>query len=476
MRNWSLRRRLSASLIVLTTVGVVAMSIAVSMLLGRYLISSVDEQLTAASRRPPAAGGLPPVVLPEPGAANRPQLPSAFVITVLSVEAKVDRQVRGSLAAKVPPPDLTRYTAAYVKANEGVPHTVGGVNSGPPYRAVAYFNSSSQQSVVLAISLVPVLDTVHRVMLASLGIGLLVVLVLALLVRVVVRRALRPLEDVEATAEAIASGDLTQRVPAAAPETEVGSLSASLNTMLEQIEDAFAAKDQAQGRLQQFVADASHELRTPLTSIRGFAELYRQGALPDEQAKTDAVGRIEGEAARMTRLVEDLLILARLDVQRPRTMTSVDLTAVLAASVAAARVRAQDRIVGLDTPDVLTTTGDPDELRQVFDNLLANALTHTPKTSHVRVKVQSVGEFAEVTVSDDGPGLTGEQVSRVFDRFYRADSDRNRATGGTGLGLAIVQSVVLAHGGSVDCVSSSDGPTTFTVLLPAATDSRLGRS
>ena len=354
-----------------------------------------------------------------------------------------------------------------MKANAGVPHTVAGVNSGPPYRAVAYFDSRSQQSVVLAISLVPVLDTVHRVMFASLGIGLLVVLVLALLVRVVVRRALRPLEDVEATAEAIAAGDLTQRVPAAAPGTEVGSLSTSLNTMLEQIEDAFAAKDEAQSRLQQFVADASHELRTPLTSIRGFAELYRQGALPDERAKTDAVGRIEGEAARMTRLVEDLLILARLDAHRPSTKTSVDLTGVLASSVAAARARAQDRIVHLDAPDGLSTTGSADELRQVFDNLLTNGLTHAPKPSEVRVRAQVVGEFVEVTVSDDGPGMTSEQVSRVFDRFYRADSDRNRATGGTGLGLAIVESVVLAHGGTVDCVSSPDGATTFTVLLPS---------
>jgi two-component system OmpR family sensor kinase len=455
------------SLIVLSTVGVVAMSIAMSMLLGRYLISSVDEQLTSASGRPPASGGLPPLVLPEPGAANRPQLPSAFVITVLHADAKVLRQVRGSLAAKVPPPDLTKYTAAYVKANAGVPHTVTGVSSGPPYRAVAYFDSRSKQSVVLAISLVPVLDTVHRVMLASLGIGLMVVLVLALLVRVVVRRALRPLEDVEATAVAIAGGDLTQRVPAAAPQTEVGSLSVSLNTMLEQIEDAFAAKDQAQDRLQQFVADASHELRTPLTSIRGFAELYRQGALPDEHAKADAVGRIEGEAARMTRLVEDLLVLARLDAERPSDRTSVDLTAVLTASVAAARARAQDRFVRLEALDGLQATGDADELRRVFDNLLANGLNHTPNTSEIRVRARVVGEFVEVTVSDDGPGMTSEQVSRVFDRFYRADSDRNRATGGTGLGLAIVESVVLAHGGTVDCVSSPDGPTTFTVLLPS---------
>jgi len=222
MRNWSLRRRLSVSLIVLTTVGVVAVSLAVSMLLGRYLMSSVDEQLTTATGRPPAGTQLPPIAVPD--TSKSPQLPSAFVITVLSPDGTALRQVRGSLAAKVPPPDLTGYTATFVRAHEGEPRTVQGEGGGAPYRAVAYFDARSQQSVVLAISLVPMLDTVRKVMLASLGIGLLVVLVLALLVGVVVRRALRPLEDVEATAEAIAGGDLSQRVADAPPQTEVGPL------------------------------------------------------------------------------------------------------------------------------------------------------------------------------------------------------------------------------------------------------------
>jgi two-component system OmpR family sensor kinase len=244
-------------------------------------------------------------------------------------------------------------------------------------------------------------------------------------------------------------------------------LSASFNTMLEQIEGAFAAEDEAQETLRQFVANASHELRTPLTSIRGYAELYRQGALPTDETKTDAVLRIEGEAARMTRLVEDLLTLARLDAKRPRTPSSVDLTAVVGAAVAAARVRAPDRVVSLESADDLQAEGDSDELRQVFDNLLSNALAHTPATSQVRVRAFRLADSIEVVIADDGPGMTTEQVARVFDRFYRADSDRNRATGGTGLGLSIVESVVLAHGGTVDCVSSPDGPTSFTVLLPA---------
>ena len=293
-----------------------------------------------------------------------------------------------------------------------------------------------------------------------------------MLARVVVRVGLKPLVAVEDTAEAIAAGDLSRRVPDGPPGTEVGRLSTSLNTMLGQIETSFAEREAAERRLRRFVADAGHELRTPLTSIRGYAELFRQGAIAEPDDQTRAMGRIESEAERMGHLVDDLLLLARLDQQRPLERVPVELGALARDAVADASVRDPARPIGIASPESeVVVTGDPDRLRQVLDNLLGNALVHTPAGTAVRVTLGAEGDGRVLlAVRDEGPGMTPEQAARVFERFYRADSSRSRSNGGSGLGLSIVDAVVTAHGGTVRCESEPGAGTTFTIALPAGPD------
>ncbi|MBG0826443.1 HAMP domain-containing histidine kinase [Planomonospora sp. ID67723] len=294
----------------------------------------------------------------------------------------------------------------------------------------------------------------------------------------VIRRSLRPLEEIERTAEAIAAGDLSRRVPDADPNTEVGRLGRSLNGMLAQIETAFQARSESERaargseeRMRRFVADASHELRTPLTSIRGFAEFYRQA--PDIDP-APLMSRVESEAVRMGLLVDDLLMLARLDRQRPMAMRPVDLLAIAADAVHDARILAPDREVTLSVDGAaLIVSGDEVRLRQVVGNLMTNALTHTPEGTPVRITLRAQGGTAVVEVADEGPGLTAEQRERVFERFYRVDSARGRRDpsgggSGTGLGLSIVAAMVEAHGGTVDADSAPGAGAVFRVRLPLA--------
>jgi len=272
-------------------------------------------------------------------------------------------------------------------------------------------------------------------------------------------------------------------VPQWHPATEVGRLGTALNEMLGQIEEAFRAREASEGaaraseeRMRQFVADASHELRTPLTSIRGFAELYRQGAVRDEPGVARLLSRIEDEAARMGVLVEDLLLLARLDTQRPLQSKPVDLTDLVTEAVHDARMLTPDRTISVEFDSApvahpLVVTGDRVRLRQVLDNLVGNAVTHTPAGTPVTVRLaERNGDrppVAVLEVADEGPGLTAEQAGRVFERFYRVDTSRSRAGGGgTGLGLAIVHALATAHAGTVELDTAPGAGATFRVLLP----------
>jgi two-component system OmpR family sensor kinase len=315
------------------------------------------------------------------------------------------------------------------------------------------------------------------------------------------------LVQIEQTAGAIAAGDLTRRVPdpepdAVVPRTELGRLSRALNTMLAQIEAAFTARAQSESaaraaeaaalaaadaalvsesralrseqKMRQFIADASHELRTPLTTIRGFAELYRQGAVVEPAEVAKLVRRIEDEAARMGLLVEDLLLLARLDRERPIELAPVELPVLAVDAVKAAQATAPDRKIDLDirdSPEKLIAYGDDGRLRQVIGNLMTNALEHTPPDASVTLRLYAEpGNRAVVEIADTGPGLSEEQKQHVFERFYRADEARTRRTDqaatGTGLGLAIVAAIVRAHRGTVDVISEPGEGATFRVTLP----------
>ncbi|GAA2617863.1 HAMP domain-containing sensor histidine kinase [Dactylosporangium fulvum] len=343
------------------------------------------------------------------------------------------------------------------------------------------------QAVVVALSFDEVDKTVNQQIRMSAAVGGGVLVLLAVVAYLLVRSSLRPLVEVEETAEAIAAGDLTRRVPEADPRTEVGGLSQALNTMLGQIETAFderraseeaarASEEAAKAseeRMRRFVADASHELRTPLTSIRGFAELHRQsGGNPAE-----TIGRIEHHATRMGLLVDDLLLLARMDQQRPLEKKPVDLLALATDALIDARVTAKDHRLRLRTPssdddeadvEPAIVLGDATRLRQVVQNLLSNALTHTPAGTEVTVFVGTGGRDAILEVADNGPGMTAEDASRVFERFYRTDPSRTRALGGSGLGLSIVAALVHAHGGQVTLRTAPGEGAAFRVTLPLA--------
>jgi two-component system OmpR family sensor kinase len=331
--------------------------------------------------------------------------------------------------------------------------------------------------VTVAYDLSDVQETVRSLVWLQLGIGAAVLVVLGLAEFWSVHRSLRPLMEVEQTAAAIAAGQLARRVPERDPRTEVGRLSSALNGMLAQIQRALASSESSaekarnsEERMRRFITDASHELRTPLTTIRGFAELYRQGAARDMEM---VMSRVESESRRMGLLVDDLLLLARLDAQRPIEQNRVDLLALASDAVHDAQAVAPKRNITMEvfdgpgTPEVL---GDEPRLRQVLGNLVTNALQHTPESADITVRVGTEGDDAIVEVVDEGPGMSQEDALRIFERFYRTDSSRARISGGTGLGLSIVDSLVLAHDGTVTVTTAPGQGCRFYVSLPRIAD------
>jgi two-component system, OmpR family, sensor kinase len=293
---------------------------------------------------------------------------------------------------------------------------------------------------------------------------------LLLIVWLTIRRGLRPIDNMIDTAALIAAGDLSRRAESADPATEVGQLATALNAMLNRIEASFAAKEASEHRLRQFVADASHELRTPLTSIRGYAELYRTGAVSNGDALDRAMERIESEGIRMGKLVEDLLLLARLDQGRPLESKAVDVARVVSDAVMDARAIEPERPISYQSSGAALVLGDADRLRQVIGNLLTNARAHTGPSTPVHVGVQTRPTGVELTVTDEGPGIDPDQAAHIFDRFYRVDASRSRDRGGSGLGLSIVKSIVEAHGGAVALETEPGKGTMFRVTLPRMTE------
>jgi two-component system, OmpR family, sensor kinase len=290
----------------------------------------------------------------------------------------------------------------------------------------------------------------------------------------ILRRGLRPLETMAATADRIATGDLAQRAGLPRDMSEVGRLGTAFDAMLDRIQAAFErqqaaleAKEQSEERLRRFVADASHELRTPITAVVGYADLYRAGGLDDPAELERAMARIGTEGRRMASLVEDLLLLARLDQGRPLRRDAVDLSRLVGDAVADARAVEPDRSLGADIRPGVTVAGDEDRLRQVLGNLLGNVRVHAGDAA-CEVSLDQHGDVARVTVADHGPGIDAAHASRVFDRFYRADAGRSRGTGGSGLGLSIAASIIAAHDGRIEHVPTPGGGATFRIELPAA--------
>jgi two-component system OmpR family sensor kinase len=321
---------------------------------------------------------------------------------------------------------------------------------------------------VVALSLQDVDATMSKlrwVLLAGIAI---VIGILGVVVFWVLRLGVRPLKRMTKTAGAIAAGDLSERVPAETEGTEARELGDALNAMLTTIEGAFAERAASEARLRRFVADASHELRTPVTTIRGYAELYRHGGLGEPAELDQAMRRTESESVRMASLVDDLLLLARLDEGRPLARDAVDLGVLGVDAAADARAVAPDRAITAEVAEGVTVDGDEDRLRQVVGNLVGNALVHTPAGTPVSVRVHNGGSLAIVEVHDHGPGMTADVAERAFERFSRADASRSRHAGGSGLGLAIVRAIVVAHGGHVVLESAPGAGTTVRVELPRA--------
>jgi two-component system OmpR family sensor kinase len=330
--------------------------------------------------------------------------------------------------------------------------------------------------LALGIPLTDVEPVVQQLVQLELLSGALVVLATAVLSLLIVRIGLLPLTHMAGTAAAIAQGDLSRRVEPASPKTEIGRLGLALNAMLTKIEAAFVERNESNQRLRRFVADASHELRTPLTSIRGYAEMLRRGAEKRPADSALARRRIEEEAVRMTALVDDLLLLARLDQGRPLASERVDLKAIVDDAQADALVLAPTRSIHLDAPSKVFVTGDETRIRQVIGNLVRNALVHTPTGTAVEIDLDTRNGAAVISVVDHGPGLPPGAQDHIFEPFFRADDGRSRDKGGSGLGLSIVAAVVAAHSGTVRSESTPGGGATFVIELPIEPSDREGQA
>jgi two-component system OmpR family sensor kinase len=368
-----------------------------------------------------------------------------------------------------PPPELPASLLTPALSSTDRYFSVGTVKD-PSFRyrvlAQPAFINGTPGYAVVAIPLTALDNTLGQLVTIDLVVSAALLVVLAVLVLVVVRVGMRPLVEIERTAGAIAAGDMSRRVVPTDDHTEIGRLGASLNEMLAQIEQAFANQQASEQRLRQFLADASHELRTPLTSIRGYSELFRRGAADRPADLSSAMRRIEDEATRMGSLVDDLLLLARLDQGRPLERVPVDLAEVAREVTADASVVDPGRPITLEASPPIVVLGDEQRLRQAVANLVRNALDHTPPGTPVEVAVRAEGELAVLTVTDHGPGISPEHLARIFERFYRADPSRTRESGGMGLGLAIVSSIAEAHDGFARVESNVGSGATFVFELP----------
>ena len=478
LAKWSLRNRLILATLALATIAIAASDFAATNSLRSFLISQADNQLadvvqTSMLRLDRA--GIASELSNETDDKNsflplRPLggVPTTTAVTLLDLNGEVIGQVGGQFSNSIDFKEFHKLTPAQVAAHKGLPFTIPGLEGQPDIRAIAKLLPSGTGTVVISVALESVEKTVAGLTGIFFLIGLIVLLVIGFVARSLIKLTLKPLDKIEETAAAIAEGDLSARLPIVNPKTEVGRLTGSLNTMLSRIEESFAVRVESESKLRRFVADASHELRTPLTAIRGFAELHRQGAVEGAEKTKELISRIEKESIRMSSLVEDLLLLARLDQSRELTNDPVDINHLVNEAVASARAAGPDHEISVTSnSEEVFVLGDSMRIHQAIANLLANARTHTPAGTKIKVEISQEETETKISVSDNGPGLSETDQSRIFERFFRADPSRARVSGeGSGLGLAIVDAVMKAHNGSVTVNSELGNGATFTITFP----------
>jgi two-component system OmpR family sensor kinase len=473
----SLRARLLIGLVALLAMGLGAAAIVTYEEQRSFLLKRVDQQVANSRGLVSVTFGL---VHPD-GSRVRPRrplgrAPSTFQTSgtygeLLDASGKVieTHSFTYDQAAPSPPALPTKLPISAFSSTRPREFTVDSkAGSGLRYRAAA-FSISGGRVLVIAVPLRDIDQTLQQLVLVELLVGAGVILALVALGWVVIWLGLRPLARMGRVASEIAHGDLTRRVSPDDQRTEVGRLGASLNEMLAQIEQAFADRGASEDRLRRFLSDASHELRTPLASIRGYAELFRLGAVKDPEEIERAMARIEAEAARMGVLVENLLLLARLDELPEIQLVPVDLLELAEHAAQDTQAVAPEREVRLTASGSVCVLGDPEQLRQVLANLTRNAVIHTPAASAIEISLRREGDRAVLEVRDHGPGLPSEAGDRVFDRFWRTEGGRSRGPGGSGLGLAIVKAIVQGHHGEVHATNAAEGGAVFRVTLPAVT-------
>jgi two-component system, OmpR family, sensor kinase len=474
--GWSLRAQLLAALVGLLAVVCIAIGTATTVAVYQFQLGQLDNQLTSAGNR--SSNALAPTEPDDGGGGHRPAMPQGQGPGTVSAHfqhltgsfdfAQVVGADGGNTALSA---DQLAVLATFAPDRKPFTHTVPGLGE---YRFLT-FQAPDRDLVITGLPIADVDATMRQLIGLEITVGLAAIVLAAGLGAVIIRRTLRPLRRVAATARQVSELPLDRgevalavRVPDVDtdPRTEVGQVGAALNRMLGHVGNALTARQASEMRVRHFVADASHELRTPLAAIRGYAELTRRVRDGVPEAVAHAMLRVESETDRMTTLVEDMLLLARLDSGRPLADGPVDLSRLVIDAVSDAHVAAPGHHWRLDLPEEsVTVTGDSARLHQVLANLLANARTHTPPGTTVTARLRTDGSSATVRVVDDGPGIPQELVPDVFERFARGDTSRSRAAGSTGLGLAIVAAVVEAHRGTVT-VTSRPGYTEFAVRLP----------
>jgi two-component system OmpR family sensor kinase len=455
----------AALLVVLTSLVTAVLG---TTLLRSYLLSRTDSQLRDFAT---AANRIVTKQQLQPSGSSRPAgLPAQFLVEVVSADGQVS-MAGGPLGATDGPP-----LSAAQLSDTGTPFTAPGAGtSGTSWRVLVQPMSGGGH-LVIATNLGDINSTVTRLEIADAIAAAVAVVLLAGIGLPLVRASLAPLRRIEATAAAIAGGDLSRRIDHAPGNTEVGRLAEALDMMLASIETAYLARADgearavaSQDRMRRFIADASHELRTPLTSVRGLAEYgLQQGDDASQEELLRLMGLVAREAGRMGQLVDDLLLLARFDAGRALDRRPVDLASIAAEAVQQARIVAVGRPIKLDAAEPVIVDADAGRLRQIIDNLIGNAVQHTPPETPVAVTVSSEAGRGQLTVADRGPGMTQEQASHVFERFYRTDDARTRTRGGAGLGLAIAASLAAAHGGELTVYTRPGEGAAFQLRLPLA--------